>query len=185
MTITMPYTATEAVRTVLLALGEDPDRDGLADTPARVMRALTEMTAGYAEDPAAILATTFDVSCDELVVVRDIEFVSLCEHHLLPFVGSASIGYLPGARVVGLSKLARLTQTFARRLQVQERMTGQIAEAIMEHLDARGVGVVVEASHSCMAARGIRAKGTMVTSALLGDLRSNLALRSEFLSLLR
>lgn len=176
-------TATQAVRSLLAAIGEDPDRDGLVGTPDRVVRALTEMTCGYWEDPADVLATTFPVACDELVVVRDLTFVSLCEHHLLPFTGTATVGYLPGDRIVGLSKLARLVHVYARRLQVQERLTTQIAEAVMTHLAPRGVGVVVEASHACMAARGVRTPGVMATSSLLGKLRTNAALRAEFLHL--
>lgn len=183
MTDLRPDVAETAVRDLLVSLGEDPDRDGLVDTPARVVRALRELTMGSYEDPADILSTTFAVDCDELVVVRDIPFASLCEHHLLPFTGTATVGYLPGERVVGLSKIARLVACFARRLQVQERMTVEIAEAMLTNLNPRGVGVVVEARHSCMSVRGVRSSGSMVTSSLLGRLRTNPSARAEFLNL--
>jgi GTP cyclohydrolase I len=176
-------TAVEAVTSLLRLIGEDPTRDGLVDTPKRVVRALMEMTSGYTLDPADVLTTTFDVGCDELVIVRDIEFSSLCEHHLLPFTGTATVGYLPGDFVVGLSKIARLVHVYARRLQVQERMTNEIAQALMAHAEPRGVAVVVEATHCCMATRGVRSSGRMVTSALVGELRTNPELRAEFLTL--
>lgn len=178
-------TPADAVRRLLIHIGEDPDREGLVETPRRVVKALSEMTCGYYEDPAVVLGTTFDEQSDELVAVTGIEFVSLCEHHLLPFIGQASIGYLPGARVVGLSKLGRIVDTYARRLQVQERMTTQIADAIMTHLEPRGVGVVLRAQHSCMSCRGVQKTSTMVTSAMLGDFRDNPQLRAEFLGLER
>lgn len=174
--------ALSAVRDLLLHVGEDPDRDGLVDTPDRVARAFEEMTAGYREDPSLILARVFDVPYDEMVVVRDIEFWSLCEHHLLPFHGTATVGYLPHGKVVGLSKIPRLVQCYARRLQVQERMTQQIAEAMEEHLDPLGVGVVVRAHHTCMGARGIKCDAHMVTSCLLGAMRDH-GVREEFLRL--
>ncbi len=171
----------DAVVTLLRWIGEDPDRDGLRDTPARVAKAWREMTSGYDDDPAAILARTFDESSDEMIVLRGIAFHSTCEHHLLPFHGTATVGYLPG-KVVGISKLARLVECFARRLQIQERMTRQIAEAIEEHLDARGAGVIVRAHHLCMGCRGVRQQETeMVTSAMLGTLRSDPKSRAEFL----
>lgn len=176
---------TDAVRRLLQWIGENPNRDGLVDTPSRVVKAWGEMTCGYADNPADVLGTTFDVACDQLVAVTGIEFVSLCEHHVLPFIGVASVGYLPGARVVGLSKLARIVDTFSRRLQVQERMTQQIAEAIQEHLAPQGVAVVVRGQHSCMSCRGVRKTSEMVTSAMLGIFRTNEALRSEFLALER
>ncbi len=177
--------AEEAVVSLLRMIGEDPSRDGLAETPRRVVRALREMTAGYDEDPAEILSRTFDETSDELIVLRDIEFYSTCEHHLLPFHGTASVGYLPGS-VVGISKLARLVHCFARRLQIQERMTRQIAGAIEQHLGARGTGVVVRARHLCMGCRGVRQPGSeMVTSAMLGVLRADAAARSEFMALCR
>ena len=176
-------TAENAVATLLRFIGENPTRDGLAETPARVVRAWREMTSGYDEDPAEILARTFDESSDELIILRGISFYSTCEHHLLPFYGEACVGYLPG-KVVGISKLARLVNCFAHRLQIQERMTAQIAHAIEEHLDARGVGVILRAHHLCMGCRGVRQQDTdMVASAMLGTLRSNAASRSEFLRL--
>jgi len=171
-----------AVVTLLRWIGEDPDRDGLRDTPARVAKAWREMTSGYDDDPAAILSRTFDESSDEMIVLRGIDFHSTCEHHLLPFHGTAMVGYLPG-KVVGISKLARLVECFARRLQIQERMTRQIAEAVETHLDARGVGVIVRAHHLCMGCRGVRQpEAEMVTSAMLGTLRSDAKSRAEFLS---
>ena len=175
--------AEDAVATLLRFIGEDPSREGLADTPARVVRAWREMTVGYHEDPAEILSRTFDESSDELIILRGISFYSMCEHHLLPFYGEACVGYLPG-KVVGISKLARLVNCFAHRLQVQERMTRQIADAIEEHLQARGVGVVLRAHHLCMGCRGVRQQETdMVTSSMLGTLRNDAASRSEFLRL--
>ena len=177
--------AEEAVATLLRFMGEEPERDGLRDTPARVVKAWREMTAGYAEDPAEILSRTFDESSDELVILRGISFYSTCEHHLLPFYGQAVVGYLPG-KVVGISKLARLVECFAKRLQVQERMTRQIAEAVEAHLEARGVGVVLRAHHLCMGCRGVRQEETeMVTSAMLGTLRTDATSRAEFLRLCR
>lgn len=175
--------AEDNVRRLLEAIGEDPTRDGLLDTPRRVVKAWTEMTAGMHMDPADVLATTFDVPYDELVAVTGIPFVSLCEHHVLPFVGTVSVGYLPGTRVVGLSKLARVVDIYAKRLQVQERMTQQIAEAIQTHLKPQGVGVIVRGTHSCMSARGIQKEAEMRTSAMLGKFRDNPALRAEFLAL--
>ncbi len=171
----------EAVVTLLRWVGEDPERDGLRDTPARVAKAWREMTSGYDDDPAEILARTFEEWSDEMIILRGISFHSTCEHHLLPFHGEAIVGYLPG-KVVGISKLARLVDCFARRLQIQERMTSQIAEAIEAHLGARGVGVIVRAHHLCMGCRGVRQEQTeMVTSSMLGTLRSDAASRSEFL----
>ncbi len=177
--------AEEAVTTLLRFIGDDPERDGLRDTPARVVRAWREMTAGYAEDPAEILSRTFEESSDEMVILRGISFYSTCEHHLLPFYGDAVVGYLPG-KVVGISKLARLVECFAKRLQVQERMTRQIAEAVERHLQARGVGVVLRAHHLCMGCRGVRQEETeMVTSSMLGTLRTDATSRAEFLKLCR
>lgn len=179
------FTIERAVRTILEHIGEDPYRDGLKDTPKRVAKALTEMTAGYRDDPKYILSRVFEESYDEIVILRDIPFTSLCEHHLLTFSGTTDIGYLPG-KVVGLSKLARLVDCFSRRLQVQERMTKQIAEAIEEHLEARGVAVIVRSVHSCLACRGVKKSGAeMVTSAMLGLFRSESAARAEFLELCR
>ncbi|HEY6212863.1 MAG TPA: GTP cyclohydrolase I FolE [Vicinamibacterales bacterium] len=175
--------AEEAVATLLRFIGEEPERDGLRDTPARVVKAWREMTAGYDDDPAEILSRTFDESSDEMIILRGITFHSTCEHHMLPFYGQAVVGYLPG-KVVGISKLARLVHCFARRLQIQERMTRQIADAIETHLEARGVGVVLRAHHLCMGCRGVRQEETeMVTSAMLGTLRSDPTTRAEFLRL--
>jgi len=177
--------AEAAVRRLLHFLGEDPDRDGLRDTPRRVVSALMEMTEGGSLDPASVLGTTFDVPYDQMVVVAGIEFTSLCEHHLLPFEGEAVVGYLPTDRVVGLSKIARLVEAYARRLQVQERMTQQIAQTMQDVLSPSGVGVVLRARHSCMACRGIRKRADMVTSALLGAMRDDGQAREEFLALSR
>jgi len=177
------HSAEQAVATLLRFIGEDTSRDGLLDTPSRVVRAWREMTAGYGEDPAEILSRTFEESSDEMVVLRGISFFSTCEHHMLPFYGTASVGYLPG-RVVGISKLARLVNCFARRLQIQERMTRQIAESVEQHLDARGVGVVIRAHHLCMGCRGVRQEETeMVTSSMLGTLRRDPTSRAEFFRL--
>lgn len=178
--------AEAAVRELLLAVGEDPDRPGLRDTPARVARAYAETFAGIWQDPGEILATVFDEDHDELVLVKDIPMYSTCEHHLVPFHGAAHVGYIPGedGRVTGLSKLARLVDVYARRPQVQERMTRQIADALDEHLKPRGVIVVVEAEHLCMGMRGIRKPGsTTVTSAVRGAFRENAATRAEAMSL--
>src|SRR5579872_1992369 len=175
--------ARDAVVDLLRFIGEDPARDGLADTPDRVIRAWREMTAGYDQDPAEILGRTFDEPSDELIVLSGVAFHSVCEHHLLPFQGTACVGYLPG-KVVGISKLARLVDCFARRLQIQERVTRQIAEAIMLHLDARGAAVIVRAHHLCMGCRGVRQPGAdMITSSMAGSLRSDATTRSEFLRL--
>ena len=173
-----------AVRELLIGIGEDPDREGLRETPARVSRAYRETVAGLGQDPASVLATVFDEGHDEMVLVRDITMVSLCEHHLLPFYGKAHVGYIPNARgqITGLSKLARLVDVFARRPQVQERLTTQIAEALEEALDPRGVIVVIEAEHLCMSMRGIRKPGSStVTSAVRGLFRDNAATRAEAL----
>lgn len=174
----------DAVVRLLQFVGEDPTRDGLVDTPRRVTRALEEMTAGYRADPGEVLSRTFAVDCDEMVALRGIRFASLCEHHLLPFTGRADVVYVPGKRVVGISKLARLVDCFARRLQVQERMTQQIAAAIQDHLDPRGVAVVVRAHHHCMGCRGVgQPEAEMVTSALTGLMLDDHKARSEALSL--
>ena len=175
-----------AVREILAAIGEDPDRDGLLDTPERVARAWGELVGGYGRDAEELLGTTFDIAHDEMVLVKDIEVVSLCEHHLLPFTGVAHVAYIPSAdgRVTGLSKLARLVELYACRLQVQERLTTQIADALVEHLGARGVMVVVEAEHTCMTMRGVRKPGSStVTSAVRGQLR-DAATRAEAMSLI-
>ncbi|MGY2001966.1 GTP cyclohydrolase I FolE [Blastococcus sp. SYSU DS1024] len=178
--------AAAAVRELLLAIGEDPDRPGLQDTPARVARAYAETFAGLAQDPYDILATTFDEDHDELVLVKDIPMYSTCEHHLVPFHGVAHVAYIPGedGRVTGLSKLARLVEVYARRPQVQERMTRQIADALDDALKPRGVLVVVQAEHLCMAMRGVRKPGSStVTSAVRGIFRENAATRSEAMAL--
>jgi GTP cyclohydrolase I len=176
-----------AVREILIAVGEDPDRDGLLQTPARVAQAYAELFAGLRVDPREVVSTTFEADHDELVLVRDIEVMSLCEHHLLPFHGVAHVGYLPGSdgRIAGLSKLARLVEVFARRPQVQERLTSQIADVLMETLTPRGVIVVVECEHLCMSMRGIRKGGSRtVTSAVRGALRENAKTRAEAMSLI-
>jgi GTP cyclohydrolase IA len=178
--------AEAAVRELLFAVGEDPDRPGLQETPARVARAYAETFAGLWQDPGDILATTFDEDHDELVLVKDIPMYSTCEHHLVPFHGVAHIGYIPGddGRVTGLSKLARLVEIYARRPQVQERMTSQIADALADVLKPRGVIVVIEAEHLCMAMRGVRKPGSStVTSAVRGIFGQNAATRSEAMSL--
>ncbi|MDB5455830.1 MAG: folE [Caulobacter sp.] len=178
--------AEAAVRVLLEWAGDDPDREGLAETPARVARSYRELFSGYAADPRDYLARTFEEvgGYDELIVLRDIPVVSFCEHHMLPVVGKAHVGYLPTTRVVGISKLARVVQGFARRLQIQEKMTAQIAEAIQDILQPAGVGVVVEAEHSCMTLRGVNTPGTtLTTSRLLGVIRDDARTRQEFLRL--
>ncbi len=179
--------AAAAVRELLLALGEDPDRDGLVDTPMRVAKAFEETFSGLHQDPAEILARTFSIDHDELIIVKDIELYSTCEHHLVPFHGVAHVGYIPGkdGQVTGLSKLARLVDVYAKRPQVQERLTTQIADALVTHLGAQGVLVVVECEHLCMSMRGVRKPGaTTVTSAVRGQLRDP-ATRAEAISLMK
>lgn len=174
-----------AIRELLLAVGEDPDRDGLRDTPARVARAYQEIFAGLRQDPAEVLSASFDIGHEEMVLVKDIEVYSTCEHHLVPFHGVAHVGYIPGpgGQVTGLSKLARLVDVYARRPQVQERLTGQIADALVEVLQPRGVLVVVECEHLCMSMRGVRKPGSRtVTSAVRGQMRDP-ATRAEAMSL--
>lgn len=174
-----------AVREILLAVGEDPDREGLIKTPNRVARSYAEQMAGLRTDPKTHLRTVFHERYDEIVLLRDIQFNSLCEHHLLPFTGKAHVAYLPDGKVVGLSKLARLVEGFARRPQVQERLTGQIADALMEELSPKGAACVIEATHTCMTIRGARKPGSvMVTSALRGMFKKNPATRAEVLSLI-
>ncbi|MDO0912790.1 GTP cyclohydrolase I FolE [Streptomyces sp. DT2A-34] len=178
--------AENAVRELLIAVGEDPDREGLKETPARVARAYRELLAGLWQEPEEVLTTTFDIGHDEMVLVKDIEIVSNCEHHLLPFHGVAHIGYIPAesGKITGLSKLARLVDVFARRLQVQERLTTQIADSLMKILEARGVIVVIEAEHMCMSMRGIRKPGAKTTtSAVRGQLR-DATTRAEAMSLI-
>ncbi len=177
----------KAVREILIAVGEDPDRDGLRHTPARVARAYAELFAGLRVDPNKVLATAFEANHEELVLVRDIEVFSLCEHHLLPFRGSAHIGYIPGehGRITGLSKLARLVEVYARRPQVQERLTSQIADLLMAGLDPRGVIVVLECEHMCMAMRGIQKGGSRtITSAVRGLFQNDAKSRAEAMSLI-
>ena len=175
----------EAVREILLAIGEDPDREGLVDTPDRVARMYTEMFAGLHQDPREHVQRTFKQKYDEVVLVKDIEFSSMCEHHLLPFLGKAHVAYLPNGKVAGLSKLARVVDSLARRPQVQEQMTEQIADILMDQLGARGVAVIIEASHSCMTIRGVRKPGSITTtSAMRGIFRENAATRNELLALI-
>ncbi len=173
-----------AVREILTEIGEDPDRQGLVGTPGRVHRMYTELTAGYHVDPDRLMnGAIFEVDYSEMVVVKDIPFYSLCEHHLLPFFGSASVAYIPRGRVVGLSKIPRIVEMFSRRLQVQERLTQQIADFVQVRLEPQGVGVVLEATHLCAVMRGVRKPGTvMTTSAVLGLFRSRDKTRSEFLA---
>jgi GTP cyclohydrolase I len=175
----------KAVRQILLAVGEDPDRQGLKDTPDRVARMYAELFDGIGRDASGYLKVHFDEQYDEMVILRDIPFHSVCEHHLLPFIGKAHVAYLPDGKVVGISKLARTVDTFAHRPQVQERLTCQIADALMDQLGARGVGVILEATHTCMTIRGVKKPGAeMVTSVMRGLFKSNLATRTEAMKLL-
>ncbi len=179
--------AEAAVRTLLLWGGEDPDREGLRDTPARVVRSYEEFFRGYGEDPVALLARTFEEieGYDEMVVLRDIRVESHCEHHMVPIVGHAHVAYLPGSRVVGISKLARVVDAYAHRFQIQEKLTAQIANTINDVLRPRGVAVVIEANHQCMSTRGVHKPGaSMVTSRMLGAFRDDPSTRREFLSLI-
>jgi GTP cyclohydrolase I len=183
----MPASDLEAhVQALLAALDPEPAREGLARTPERVARALRFLTKGYAEDPRQVInGALFSEDYSEMIVVKDIDFYSLCEHHILPFVGKAHVAYIPRKRIVGISKLARLVEVFARRLQVQERMTTQIASTIAEQLDPLGVGVVLEAEHLCMRMRGVeKQNSTVVTSAMLGSFRENQETREEFMILI-
>ena len=174
----------KAVREILIAVGENPDREGLLDTPDRVARMYAEIFSGLSTDPAIHLQKTFTQKHDEMVLVKDIAFASCCEHHVLPFTGKAHVAYLPNGRIVGLSKLARVVDAVARRPQVQERMTEEIAELLMTHLKARGVGVIVEADHSCMSIRGVRKPGAMtITSSMRGGFLDHPATRAEMMSL--
>lgn len=177
----------DLIREVLTAIGEDPEREGLKQTPKRVVKSWGELYAGYHQKPSDILSTVFeDGACDEVVLLKEIAFSSMCEHHMLPFIGVAHIAYLPAGKVVGLSKLARLTDCFAKRLQIQEKMTSQIADAIEEHLKPKGTAVIIEAHHQCMSCRGVGKQNTvMVTSAMRGVFRDNQAARSEVLALIK
>jgi GTP cyclohydrolase I len=177
----------ELVREMIVRLGEDPNREGLARTPARVEKAMQFLVKGYKEDPEALLRKAlFTVSYDEMVIVKDIEMFSLCEHHLLPFFGKVHVAYIPNGKVIGLSKIPRLIEAFSRRLQIQERLTTQIAEAIQHAIEPQGVGVVIEARHLCMMMRGVEKQhSSAVTSAMLGSFRSEEETRTEFLSLIR
>ncbi len=179
--------AEDAVRTLLRWAGDDPEREGLVDTPARVVRAYEDWFSGYAEDPVGYLKRTFEEveGYDEMIVLRDITFESHCEHHMAPIIGHAHVGYLPNNKVVGISKLARVVQTFARRFQVQEKMTAQIANTIQDVLRPKGVGVVINAAHQCMTTRGVHKPGvSMVTSQMLGLFRKDARTRAEFLNMI-
>jgi GTP cyclohydrolase I len=185
--IAVPDDVAAAVRTLIRWAGDDPEREGLLDTPARVARAWKEYAAGYGEDPAEHLSRTFEEvgGYDEIVLLKDIPFQSHCEHHMAPIIGKAGIAYLPGDKVVGISKLARVLHGFARRLQVQERLTAQVADCIWDHLEPKGVAVVIEASHACMTARGVRTPGVMMTtSRMMGTFREDERSRREVLALL-
>jgi GTP cyclohydrolase I len=185
--IEVPKDVLKAVRTLIAWAGDDPAREGLLDTPARVARAWKEYARGYSEDPAAHLARTFDEvgGYDEIVLLKDVPFQSHCEHHLAPIIGKAAIAYLPGDRVVGISKLARVLHGYARRLQVQERLTAQVADCIWDHLKPQGVAVVIEASHACMTARGVGTPGVMMTtSRMMGVFRQDERSRREVLALM-
>ena len=175
----------QAVRQILIAVGEDPTREGLVDTPKRVGRMYAELLAGMWNDPTQHVKSAFSENYDEVVLLRDISFYSICEHHMMPFIGTAHVAYLPAGKVLGVSKLARIVDCFAHRLQVQERLTAQIADFLMNNLQAKGVAVVIEASHSCMTIRGIKKPGAMMTtSALRGIFKSDPRSRAEVLSLM-
>jgi len=179
--------AEKAIHTLLRWAGDDPGREGLRDTPARVARAFEDWFSGYTQDPEAYLARTFEEvsGYDDMVILKDIRFESHCEHHLAPIIGRAHVGYLPNNKVVGISKLARVVDAFARRLQVQEKMNAQIAQCIQKVLEPKGVAVVIEAAHQCMTTRGVHKTGvTMVTSTMLGDFRTNDVTRREFLNII-
>jgi GTP cyclohydrolase I len=179
--------AEEAIRTLIRWVGEDPGREGLLDTPARVVRSYEEIFAGYSEDPVEYLRGTFEEieGYDEMVILRDIRFESHCEHHMMPIIGHAHMAYLPDKRLVGISKLARLVEVYAKRMQIQEKMTAQIANALQEVLNPRGVAVVIEAAHQCMTTRGVHKPGvSMVTSQMLGAFRDDAKTRREFLAII-
>ncbi len=175
-----------AVREILSAIGEDPDREGLKGTPQRIARMYQELFEGMNDDPRRHVQQSFSENYDEIVLLKDIPFHSMCEHHLLPFIGQAHVGYVPRGKVVGVSKLARIVRSFARRPQVQERLTTQIAEFLMQEIDAQGVAVVLEATHTCMTIRGVKKPGAvMITSAMLGLFRKDARSRAEVMSLIR
>ncbi len=178
--------AEAAIRELLIAIGEDPEREGLLETPARVARAYAEVTSGLRQVPEDVLTTTFDIGHDEMVLVRDIEMWSMCEHHLVPFTGVAHVGYIPAesGKITGLSKLARLVDVYAKRPQVQERLTTQVADALVEILDARGVIVVIEAEHLCMTMRGVRKTGARTITSAVRGIMHNAATRSEAMALI-
>lgn len=180
-----PSQAVDALRTLILAIGDDPDREGLRETPARVLKSYNQLFGGYRQDPATLLTIFEDDACDEMVILRNIEFHSTCEHHMLPFIGVAHIAYIPAGRVIGISKLARLLEVFTRRLQIQERITEQVTAALDEHLRPRGSACVLESKHLCMTCRGVnKQQSTMITSSLTGAFREA-AVRSEFFGLIR
>lgn len=181
------YTAEEAVKRLLTHIGEDIAREGLLDTPKRVAKALLEMTEGYGLNPKEVLGTTFDAEgCDEMVILKNINFTSLCEHHMLPFVGTAVVGYIPTERIVGISKLARIVDCYSKRLQNQERLTSQVVRALMDHLDPLGAACIIQAHHQCMGCRGVkRGDATMVTSSLAGQIRTDPTARAEFMALVK
>jgi GTP cyclohydrolase IA len=178
--------ALKSVRQMLIYAGDNPDREGLKETPTRVLRAYDEMFAGYRQDPAAVIKTFEDGTCDEMVVLKNIFFTSVCEHHLLPFTGHASVAYIPNKRIIGISKLARVLHIYAKRLQVQERLTTQITKALDEHLEPLGSACVIQATHFCMVCRGVgQQNSVMVTSSLTGEFRNDPLVRSEFMSLIK
>ena len=177
----------DIVRNMLIAIGEDPDREGLVKTPERVEKSMKFLTRGYSQNLEDIVnGALFEAESDDMIIVRDIEFFSMCEHHMLPFFGKCHVGYIPNKKILGLSKVARIVDMFARRLQIQERMTKEIASALMEILDAQGVGVVIEAQHLCMQMRGVEKQDSFTTtSSMQGSFRSELATRNEFTRLIR
>lgn len=174
-----------AIREVMQEVGDNPRREDLIDTPQRLRKALKEMLQGYSVNPGEFLSVTFDSAHDEMVVVTDMPFVSLCEHHMLPFSGMVAVGYIPQDKIVGLSKIPRAVQALAQRLQVQERLTGEIADAMFENLKPTGVGVWIKASHTCMSCRGVKSSGSMVTSAMRGSFKDHAETRAEFLAAVR
>jgi len=185
--LTDTQTIEHSIRCILAHIGDDPKREGLIDTPKRMRKSWKKLFGGYKQNAADILTTTFtEGSCNEMVILKDIEFHSMCEHHFLPFTGKVSIGYIPDGKVVGVSKLARLVEVYARRLQIQERMTGQIADDIMQYIDAQGCMVVCEAQHLCMTARGVeKQQSVMITSGMRGVFHTQKEIREEFLNLIK